>query len=505
MLSRRNSSKRFLFSFILLLALIAFIFYSFTSSKTNNHNTFLNTEDEEYVLYGSYVAVNSSVELREESVISWRFRSSNPNVDILVYAMTLEEFQKFENDQNTGVKVTLSSSEYLDSGNYTILTEAVWVIVFYNIDDNMLAVNLFYVVEFYAKGINPWLINGPIIGGTFLITSLSVIIYVLIKKKKQLPILPMSKKYKEAYHLLNDYKLEQNKDNKIKIIKQIGETKSKKAASSLVSLINESNDKDLLFAFFDSLILISSTKVIPKLKKVFESTQDSTKRKLADLAVYRIKNKSAKSLPKAEEKIDKEIKLEEAIRVLKTIRTFRPPISNYFRIITSVPIFHIKSCIYGCCCMLWNIAFYIVLGVVVFPIWLIFRAFIFIKIYEDKIQVKGVFSNKIINFDDIVNITIQGTVVHRTVDTYRNFMKVSSRTIDDSGEPHSIKLLLKTFSQGLVIVDLNRYTFNKGLKILQVLVEKLEAKPNILSVILENQLLRINRINLPVEEEQKKE
>jgi len=494
--SRRNSTKRFLFAFILLLALVAFIFYSSTSSKTNNKNTFLSTEEEEYILYGSYVAVNSSVELREESVISWRFWSSNPNVDIFVYAMTLEEFQQFENNQNTGVKVTLSSNEHIDSGNYTILTKAVWVIVFYNIDDNMLAVNLNYAVEFYAKGINPWLINGPIIGGTFLITSLSGLFYVLIRKKKQLPILPMSKKYKEAYHLLNDYKLEQNKDNKIKIIKQIGETKSKKAAFSLISLINEYNDKDLLFALFDSLILINSTLVIPKLKRVFESTPDSTKRKLADLAIYRIKNKSEKPLPKAEEKIDLEIELEKAKRITMAIRIFRPPISTYFRIFGSIPIFYVKSCIYGCCCMLWNITFYIVFGVVAFPIWLLFRAFRFVKISEDKIQVKGVLSNKIIDFDEIVNITIQGTVVHRSVDTYRNFMKVSSRAIDDSGEPHSIKLLLKTFSQGLVIVDLNKYTFNKGLEILQILVEKLEAQPNISSVILENQLLRINRIDL---------
>lgn len=292
MLLRTGFSKRVIFVFVLLLTLSIFMSSSFVNSEIKNECTYLESTDEEYVLYEGYVSVNSSIVLRNGSLITWRFIGSNPNVDILVYLMTMVEFQKFEVDQNTGSKVILSSGENLDSGNYTVLAEDVWVIVFYNIDDNMLGINLVYFVEFFPKGIDPLNLTGPIIGGTASIVILTGFIYILIRKRKKLPIIPMSKNRKESIRLLEKFHQETGFEKKLSLVKALGELKSAKAVPTLISLIKESDENELLMACFNSLILINSRKAIPELLSIIGNFSIESKRKLAILTLGKMRAKS---------------------------------------------------------------------------------------------------------------------------------------------------------------------------------------------------------------------
>ena len=194
------------------IALITFLSFScclLVQSKTANTNSDYKTNFKEYLLYGDYISINSSVVIRADSLINWQFIGSNPNVDLLVYAMTFEEFQKFEVSPVLGEKEVLSSGEYMYSGTFTVPKKALWVIVFYNIDDNLLAINLTYNFEVIAEGLNPWVIIGPILGGVITILGLCSFFYIRYKKKKQLPIIPLSKKDKEATHLPDELSFEQ--------------------------------------------------------------------------------------------------------------------------------------------------------------------------------------------------------------------------------------------------------------------------------------------------------
>ncbi|NHJ87635.1 MAG: DUF2341 domain-containing protein [Asgard group archaeon] len=213
--------------------------------------------------------------------------------------------------------------------------------------------------------------------------------------------------------------------------------------------------------------------------------------------IFGIKKRKAMIEADPDRKAKKEVKKEavrEAREARKSTRTFRPPIIDYFRVMGSIPVFYVKSCIYGCCCLLWNIIFRIILGVIVCPIWLLIRLGIFVKIDDEKIVMRNAFGKKLVWLDDIENITIQGVAVTRTLNTYENLRKVSSQQMGEAEEPHSIMLLIKSKAQGLVLFDLKRYTFNKGLDILEALLKKIEARPNVSNITMSGEIAYINRI-----------
>jgi hypothetical protein len=140
----------------------------------------------------------------------------------------------------------------------------------------------------------------------------------------------------------------------------------------------------------------------------------------------------------------------------------------------------------GTCCCLCNIVFYLVLGIVILPFWLIFRIFIFVRIDEEQIRMKDFSTDIIVPYTDIINISVQG-----------------KSTITDVGReptPHSVHLIFTTKSQNSVTMDLKRYGFERGVKIAVFLLDRIKATQIIPESQIDNQLLVTGSVDYIVDE-----
>lgn len=368
-MNKIDNTRKIIIFFLLCLISFSFSSYLFVKGKTSNKSISLNESVIEYVPYGDYVSVSSVKKINKFSKINWQIVGSNPNIDLTVFAMSIEEFEKFEIDKSSAAKMTIYDGLYYASGVEVVPFRALWVVVVYNNDPDMMGINLTYDITFENKPINHWFFTGPAIA--IAVFGIAILIYFYARNRKMhgLPFFPQREQKEKAK---------------------------------------------------------------------------------------------------------------------KTTKTFRPPLTNFFRILGVLPMYSVtNSCIMGCCCCMCNIAFYLILGVVIFPFWLFFRLFIFVRIDEEQIIMKTFRKAKIVPFTDIVNISIQGKS-SRQVTTKRKGM--FTETSEGPVTPHSVTLLFKTHSQALVIMDLDRYSFNKGLKITEYLMEKIERKQIIPISEIDNQL-----------------
>ncbi|MFW9922461.1 MAG: hypothetical protein ACFFDW_04135 [Candidatus Thorarchaeota archaeon] len=324
----------------------------------------LDNSSEVYVYYGTYIAVNSTEIMRAGSTIHWQFVGSNPNVDINVYALTVDEYQKFEIDPSTGEKEVLSYGEYIASGTFVVPTKALWFIVFYNVDDNMIGSELNIEVNFTFLPLNYWYYVGPSIAGGIIIISLVIFFYVRSRKTKGLPVFP-------------------KREKKEKVIE-------------------------------------------PK------------------------KPKTVKNI-------------------------FRPSLVHYFRIISIFPTYTITNyCIMFCCCTLLNILFILTVGLVILPFWLFFRFFIFIKFNDEKMIMRDIFDERIVNYDEIVDVSVQSRYSQRITTKRKGYGSTS--TSEGPANPHSITLTIKTNTPAYVTMDLKKFTYDQGVKIFNYLIVKIKEK-----------------------------
>ena len=238
-----------------------------TAQKPIDQKTTNDVTENIYLPANDYISVSSEKKLNKNSSIYWQYVGSNPNIDLEVFVMEPEEFQKFEVDQGTGVKFMIDDNHYINSGLYLTPFRAQWIFVIFNNDADEMGINLYYNVTYVNQPLNHWVFTGPAIAVGVIGIGLAIFFYARHRKKNDLPFFPKREKKEK----------------------------------------------------------------------------------------------------------------EEKIKVEKTTRTFRPPLTNFFRMLSVFGYTTISnSCIFGCCCCFCNIAFYLILGVVIFPFWLLFRLFIYI-------------------------------------------------------------------------------------------------------------------------------
>lgn len=137
------TKKKFIF---LLISLLFLIPIPKTSEEKAINPDSLNLSSEFDLPYDYYIYFHQLAD--ENYEIWWTFSGNNPNVGIIVFAMTSLEFFKLQNSQSFNFSELSNGLESEDSGIFIPPSFADWYIIFYNADSHMQTTYLTFDVDF---------------------------------------------------------------------------------------------------------------------------------------------------------------------------------------------------------------------------------------------------------------------------------------------------------------------------------------------------------------------